>query len=737
MTFDFEPVRRFLPTAELRECLEKEIAALGDTPPAVDWQRVTVPMVLGRVALKPLVPPVFLQVPPTDPHPLAPWMQAYSATLSISLDHVPGTANRYIKELPRFGDRAVAVLLFLAVSDSIALRVAAYSALGIWTQNKPALLDSAMTEAAARGVSDPSAKVRKAAFDLLARRPEQAKPALSRAAEALEGKALALTNEALARLGAPADEADAPSAPDPEDAGLLAKLVSLWTATRSTEVADLVHTLSTRMPAPPLAGRSKTEKEGEWHVVAQRHDPATLPSLLAAPWPAQWRDGRDRLHALQGWPDPRTAVALVKLLEAEPYRSQASFNLYREVLKELSTLRDARQLEPLKKAGAALLARFPGYTYLADFKLGAEGKSLEEALKLAPPVAPPDDDPVVTRARARLVGVKSGAEERARTEADFLERIWAEPDSEELRRVYADWLLEQGDVRGEFISLQCERAAGRGTAASERREKQILAEHEERLAGPLAPYVVRGGRVFERGFLEGAALDTKRLAQGLGECAWATVRTATIAEWGDAAVLAKFFSGPGRRVTAFHGARYELLVELAQQCPDCPLEDVSLLMVNAASIDLKLPKLRRLGIIRQRYAFGHDDRARTWACVVPKELWAKLTSFAANDTWSELAGWHVRFRDMPWLTSLRVLSPETTSVLEPEGWEVRFERDAAQAAPRLVVEAHAGARDVEPVLRGMERLPAELRKALTIVESRALDAEARAALERVSKGGAD
>ena len=43
----------------------------------------------------------------------------------------------------------------------------------------------------------------------------------------------------------------------------------------------------------------------------------------------------------------------------------------------------------------------------------------------------------------------------ARTDAEFLGRIYESPDDEQLRRVYADWLVDRGDPRGEFIQGQC------------------------------------------------------------------------------------------------------------------------------------------------------------------------------------------------------------------------------------------------------------------------------------------
>ncbi|MGC4122244.1 MAG: TIGR02996 domain-containing protein [Myxococcales bacterium] len=733
MSYDFEPFRSFLPTPELRAQLDEAIAALGELPPASGHGPVPFAVALGRVAQRPVVHPTHLPVPKEDPSPLAPWLMAHG--LQCLVDEGSGSywLKKQLMDLWRFEARALPPLLHLSASPTPALRKCVFPALASVARKSPELVDDAVIEVLVNGVADTSVHVRMAAFDALSRYQDRAKPALAKVVPALSGKRLELTREALARLGAPLDESDAPPVPDAEDVQLLAGLLELWGKTRAPEVADLLDLLSSQVRVAPVAGRSKTEKERAWHEVAKKRDPVAIAALLAVPWPSQWSEAERRLRALAGQADPRIATALVKLLQAQPYRSNASFHFYREVLRDLSALRDARQLEPLKQVGAALLSRFPGYSYLEDFRRGAEGRSLEEALKRVPATAVSEDEPVVVRARSRLAGVKDGVRQRARSEGEFLSRIYDDPDSEELRRVYADWLLEHGDVRGEFIALQCERAAGRGTPAGLRRERQILEEHEDRLAGPLAQYVVAKGRHFEQGFLSRALVALPRLAKATDESAWGTVRTLRISQWADAAerdaqTLAKLFLGPGRHVTAFHFLRLSVVAPLLELCPDPPLEDVGLWISDARAIEVKLPRLKRLGIIRHRYAFGQDDRARAWANAIGKDLWARLTHFTANDVWSELAVWHARLREMPWLLSLRVLAPETNSLLEPKGWEVRFVRQAAGGEVSLEVEAHAGAEAVDPVVLGLQRLPPEQLKAMTIVETRAMDAEERAKL---------
>src|SRR5688572_15341239 len=81
----------------------------------------------------------------------------------------------------------------------------------------------------------------------------------------------------------------------------------------------------------------------------------------------------------------------------------------------------------------------------------------------------------------------------------LLHLIYEHPEDDGARRSYADWLIEQGDVRGELIVLQLARAAKRGTIAQERREAELLLQHGQSWVGRFAKHIA--GFRFERGFL--------------------------------------------------------------------------------------------------------------------------------------------------------------------------------------------------------------------------------------------
>lgn len=89
---------------------------------------------------------------------------------------------------------------------------------------------------------------------------------------------------------------------------------------------------------------------------------------------------------------------------------------------------------------------------------------------------------------------------------EMLEAIWAAPADDEPRLVYADWLLERGDPRGELIQVQIAIARAVGSAAvNERalraRERQLLEAHQEAWLG--TPFDERITWAFDRGFPTG------------------------------------------------------------------------------------------------------------------------------------------------------------------------------------------------------------------------------------------
>jgi uncharacterized protein (TIGR02996 family) len=96
----------------------------------------------------------------------------------------------------------------------------------------------------------------------------------------------------------------------------------------------------------------------------------------------------------------------------------------------------------------------------------------------------------------------------------FLQAILTDPEADTPRLVYADWLEEQGDPRGEFIRLQCElaRLAEEFQEPPElvQREKELLALHGATWRQPLRKILGRAELPFSRGFVERLSLPAEK-----------------------------------------------------------------------------------------------------------------------------------------------------------------------------------------------------------------------------------
>jgi uncharacterized protein (TIGR02996 family) len=88
----------------------------------------------------------------------------------------------------------------------------------------------------------------------------------------------------------------------------------------------------------------------------------------------------------------------------------------------------------------------------------------------------------------------------------------ADPDDRGSHMAYADWLAEQGDPRGEFISVQLALEDPRLPAGQrkklQQRERALLRAHRADWLGPLAPLAGHGLLVqFARGWIDRVAVD--------------------------------------------------------------------------------------------------------------------------------------------------------------------------------------------------------------------------------------
>lgn len=114
----------------------------------------------------------------------------------------------------------------------------------------------------------------------------------------------------------------------------------------------------------------------------------------------------------------------------------------------------------------------------------------------------------------------------ARDGAALLDAIYEAPHDDSARLVYADWLQDHGDPRGELIVLQLRSPR---TAAQQARALALLEAHSVAWQGRLAPFTTWAE--FERGFLARCELgETSRSVIGRRE--WTTVEHIAIVDGG-------------------------------------------------------------------------------------------------------------------------------------------------------------------------------------------------------------
>jgi uncharacterized protein (TIGR02996 family) len=128
-------------------------------------------------------------------------------------------------------------------------------------------------------------------------------------------------------------------------------------------------------------------------------------------------------------------------------------------------------------------------------------------------------------------------------DAAFLRAILADPDDDLPRLIYADYLDERGDPRGEFIRAQIEVARlPRGDARRKKlkeRATQLRDRHEPEWVGPLREFI--DGWEFRRGFVEAVTLGALAfLRQGDALFAAAPVRQVALTHaWEEVEALAQ------------------------------------------------------------------------------------------------------------------------------------------------------------------------------------------------------
>jgi uncharacterized protein (TIGR02996 family) len=130
-------------------------------------------------------------------------------------------------------------------------------------------------------------------------------------------------------------------------------------------------------------------------------------------------------------------------------------------------------------------------------KIGTAGQTQEKKFPSAAAAQAAHDKLVAEKLGKGYVETTGGvkAAPAASSSGKALENaILANPDDLGAHAAYADWLIEQGDPRGEFIQVQLAledpKKTGRERKELQKRERELLTSHEKNWLGELAPLLL-------------------------------------------------------------------------------------------------------------------------------------------------------------------------------------------------------------------------------------------------------
>jgi len=283
--------------------------------------------------------------------------------------------------------------------------------------------------------------------------------------------------------------ADAVAATDPSTR--LAHLVAAWRLKRSPDLAEAIISLGTSLDRarPTIAGRTVDARLKTWLELERTRDDALTGYLLASP-PLQGTltaHYEPRIKRIARWkPDPRIVPAMLALVEDFTFVAHAE--LWNPVFAQLATSADNTIIPRLRELLTATSDTF----FTSRFT-----KLINTLSKIKPAK--------LTAAEKRLLAQLR--EPSTDGEADLLAAIYASPDDDAPRLVYADYLQQRDDPRGEFIALQLSKSLD---VDGRKRLRALYAKHKLRWFGPLEPAILeQRSFAFARGFLVSACVCAK------------------------------------------------------------------------------------------------------------------------------------------------------------------------------------------------------------------------------------
>lgn len=255
-----------------------------------------------------------------------------------------------------------------------------------------------------------------------------------------------------------------------------------------------------------------------WNAVFGANDPLDVPRLIDALASSRSVTATvERVKQLQARSDPNVVTGIIGLLEALPEALRATASVFRACVRLLEHSKDSRARAGLEVARE----RFATVLYGAESR---ELTALAHNVLSKWAVVPHDESMSEVAARLEAMFSEALANERAAqsalgarraTDDALLAAIYAAPDDDSPRMVFADALTERGDPRGEFINLQLARARGPVSDEAVRREYALRAKRW--VAATWGLPLSQGGHVeLRRGFPWWLTLEERTVSTIVG-----------------------------------------------------------------------------------------------------------------------------------------------------------------------------------------------------------------------------
>lgn len=303
------------------------------------------------------------------------------------------------------------------------------------------------------------------------------------------------------------------------EAALLA-MVAAWRCNRSEALAELIDHVAASVKRQPLGDGSLKHMNARWLDLAKKRDPHDLPRLVHGLSSGRSSSLAPRLRELVEFPDdPRIGVALATFYAVTPFYESQSLDTARAAVRglilRLADVRAIATLEPFEKDNERVRELVTALRETMRENWPEPKRALTEA-ELA----------VVKKLESRFAGAVS--------QDVLLEAIYAAPDDDGPREVYADWLLEHNVnvEHAELITMQLAEARGTQLSpAAKQREAAIIQSHAKLFLGGLAKVAYPPSVTFRRGFASRisthGAKNRRAVVASFALAEWSTVEEVT------------------------------------------------------------------------------------------------------------------------------------------------------------------------------------------------------------------